>query len=97
MDMMGITVYVVKSKGEVSFLHDTAFAKPLLHLEYNPEKRELLFVFEDHSQIPFGEPVKQEIGEYLQNVDEAAFFQMDMKAQKPVNGFSAPIKTVTYI
>lgn len=97
MDMMGITVYVVKSKGEVSFLHDTAFAKPLLHLEYNAEKRELLFVFEDHSQMPFGEPVKKEIGEYLLSVEKASFFQMDMKTQKPVGGFSVPIKTVTYI
>ena len=96
LSQMVINIYANKDNGDITVLHDRPFAQKIKRLQYNHEKRELIFFYEDDSSSPYGQNITDNIGKHLKKAKEATFFEINTATKKPQNGFFAPVKNIIF-
>ncbi len=85
-------IYANMDTKEITILYDMEFGEELMFIEYDPENKEIDFVFAATGSVPFGMPLKQELSDYFDHAEQVTLLQMDMKKNKAVSGVVVTLK-----
>lgn len=78
---------------DVTIVYDRPFMREILGIELHADTNELIFKL-DGGDVPYGEPIDDEIVDTMEFIDKITMIQMDFDTNMPVAGMEIPFRIV---
>lgn len=88
---MLLDIYASTKRDDVWIMHDKAFEKELVRLEFSAKDKKLDFVFKGEATKNLGAPLKDDLVPHLKKMKEVTLYQIDATTKQPKNLLIVPL------